>query len=155
MAALDVQIMDMEQQVIYGLWKNANDKTISKDIRDLAGRYGVITSLPEKERIPYFVLCRNYDEQSRGFELFIGGTENKGGLERFVLPAGTYAKVAVKPKLGFLWGVSIGEAKRAFYTKWLPGSPYKALDMEYESHTQRSVGKHPEIDLLFAVEKKR
>ena len=78
----------------------------------------------------------------------------KDELDRFVLPAGEYARITVKPKLGFLWGVAIGEAKRYFYTKWLPESPFEALNMEYEYHTEESVGKHPSITIVFAVQRK-
>ena len=64
-------------------------------------------------------------------------------------------KVTIKPKLGFLWGLSIGEAKKAFYTKWLPASDYLAHNMEYEYHTENSKGKNPQIDIHFAVQKRK
>ena len=56
--------------------------------------------------------------------------------------------------MGFMWGLSIGEAKRAFYTEWLPNSDYTALNMEYEYHTEISAGKNPQIDILFSIEKR-
>lgn len=51
----------------------------------------------------------------------------------------------VKSKLGFLWGVSIGEAKR------MRENPYEDFNMEYEYHTKRSAGKHPATGIIFAV----
>lgn len=45
-------------------------------------------------------------------------------------------------------------AKRYFYTRWLPDIPYRAKNIEYEHHTEKSLGRHPEIELFFAVEKK-
>ena len=39
-------------------------------------------------------------------------------------------------------------------TEQRPGSPYEAMNMEYECHTEKSLGRHPEIELFFAVEKK-
>lgn len=78
----------------------------------------------------------------------------KGNLETFVIPGGVYGKVTVKPKMGFMWGLSIGEAKRSFYTGWLSQSDYLPLNMEYEYHTETSMGKNPQIDILFAVRKR-
>lgn len=48
----------------------------------------------------------------------------------------------------------MGEAKRYFYAQWLPNSGYKALNMEYEYHTEKSVSKKPEIEIYFAIDKK-
>lgn len=76
------------------------------------------------------------------------------GLEALTLPAGIYARMTVCPWLKCLWGPAIGAAKRFFYTRWLPGSFYGAMNMEYEHHTEKSIGRHPEIELFFAVEKK-
>lgn len=91
---------------------------------------------------------------NRYFELFIGSVLDKDGLESYVLPASEYAKITVKPKLGFLWGASIGEAKQYFYTKWLPTSSFEALNLEYEYHTERSTEKQPAIDIIFAIRRK-
>ena len=109
---------------------------------------------PGSKVFPYFVLSRNYNELSKDFEMFVGGTIDKKGLESLIIPNGEYARITIKPKLGFLWGLAIGEAKRYFYTKWLPKSRYSALNMEYEYHTEKSDGKSPEIDIFFAVKRK-
>ncbi len=154
MEKLEVSVINMEEQVIYGVQKNANDKTVSADIKNLSGKYYSVMSSDEGSILPYFVLSRDYDKRTKDFKLFIGSILEKEGLESFVLPEGDYAKVTVKPKLGFLWGVSVGEAKRYIYTKWLPQSDYQELNMEFEFHTERSVGKHPTIDILFAVKGK-
>ena len=55
--------------------------------------------------------------------------------------------------MGFMWGLSIGEAKRYFYKEWLPKSGFLPLNMEYEYHSEASKGKNPQIDILFAIEK--
>lgn len=34
------------------------------------------------------------------------------------------------------------------------GSPYREWNMKYEYHTEKSIGKHPVVDLIFALEKK-
>lgn len=154
MSKLKVDIEYIEQQTIYGLWKKSNDRTISKDINTLSKQYHAAVTMPEGKVLPYFVLSRNYNEQSHDFELFIGSTIDKVGLESCVLSAGDYAKITVKPKFGFLWGASIGEAKQYFYTKWLPKSSFEALNLEYEYHTERSKKKHPTIDIIFAIQRK-
>ena len=127
MSGLEVNLEYIEQQTIYGLWQKSNDKTISRDIKALSKQYHAVVSMPEGKVLPYFVLSRNYNEQSRDFELFIGSMIDKSSLESYVLSAGEYAKITVKPKLGFLWGASIGEAKQYFYTKWLPKSSFDCL----------------------------
>lgn len=154
MVNLKVSLQTQEQNTIYGLWKNSNDKTISADISALSEQYYSMVSLPAGSVLPFYILSQNYMEESRNFELFIGGTIEKDGLTSFLLPAGAYAKITIKPRLGFMWGPAIGRAKRYFYRKWLPKSSYQALNMEYELHTEKSLHIHPSIDLLFAVKRK-
>lgn len=103
--------------------------------------------------LPFYVLSRNYDVKSRNIQLFIGGTMKNKKLEYQVIPAGKYACITVRPKLGFLWGAAVGEAKTYFYTKWIPDSMYEALNLEYEYHTEESMGRHPSVDIMFAVRK--
>ena len=154
MSGLEVKLEYIDQQTIYGLWQKSNDKTISRDIKALSKQYHAVVSMPEGKVLPYFVLSRNYNEQSRDFELFIGSMIDKSGLESCILSACEYAKITVKPKLGFLWGASIGEAKQYFYTKWLPKSSFEALNLEYEYHTERSTERQPTIDIIFAIRRK-
>lgn len=154
MANLKVTLQTKEQQRIYGIWKNSNDKTISADIRALSEQYYSMVSLPAGSVLPFYVLSRNYKKDSRDFELFIGGIIEKDGLASFLLPAGEYARITIKPRLGFMWGPAIGRAKRYFYRKWLPKRSYQALNMEYELHTEKSLHIYPSIELLFAVERK-
>lgn len=152
MSDIKVRIMNMEETRIYGLRKMSNDKTISADIRIISEKYHLILDKPDAV-LPFYVLSRNYDVKSRGFELFIGGTLKNEKLEYQVIPAGKYACITVRPKLGFLWGAAVGEAKTYFYTKWLPDSMYEALNLEYEYHTEKSMGRHASVDIMFAVRK--
>ena len=154
MMSLAVKIEFMETKTIYGLWKKTNDKTIRKDINYLSTKYHEIVSISKGKVLPYFVLSKNYDEISKNCEMLIGGDIVHDNLESFILPAGDYAIITIKPKMGFLWGASVGEAKRYFYTKWLLENPYEALNMEYEYHTEKAIGKHPTIDIIFAIRKK-
>ena len=58
-------------------------------------------SSPGSKVFPYFVLSRNYNELSKDFEMFVGGTIDKKGLESLIIPNGEYARITIKPKLGF------------------------------------------------------
>ncbi len=151
---IDPVIQALPEKLLHGLWSATDDHRMAKDIPALSARYLAALGKPGPEVLPFYVLCRGYDAQSGASELFIGGEEPRDGLEAFALPAGEYARVTVRPKLGFLWGPAIGECKRAFYTSWLPRSDREALNLEYELHTEASLGKKPSVDLLFAVRKK-
>lgn len=146
-----ITISTQPEQLLYGIQGSSGDKTIAKDIPTLSKRYRTILDDPSRDAFPFVVLTKNYDETTGAFDLFVGGTIENDQLEAMVLPEGTYGTITVKPKLGFMWGPAIGEAKRYFYTKWLPASGYEAVNLEYELHTEKSVGKKPEIDILFAL----
>lgn len=153
MADKTVDQVEKTEQRLYGLWKKSNDRTVSKDIKALSEAYRVAVAQVDTV-LPFFVLSQNYNAQTRDFELFIGSVYERDGLETLTLRAGIYARMTVRPWLKCLWGPAIGAAKRFFYTHCLPGSPYEAMNMEYECHTEKSLGRHPEIELFFAVEKK-
>lgn len=153
--AIETVIITKPPRTVYGLWIASSDKTIAKDIPALSKKYYGVVGKSSGSVLPFFVLSKNYNESTGKFDLFIGGEMAYESLDEYVLPEGTYGKIAVKPKLGFVWGLAVGEAKRHFYTKWIPSSNYEALNMEYEYHTEKSMGKKPEIDLLFAIKKKQ
>ena len=152
----EISVQVLPAKTIYGLWSAASDKTVAKDIPQLSKKYNKAISKPVNSEpvIPFYVLSKDYDEQSRRFKLFIGAEHESKSLSAFVLPEGLYCIMRIRPKIGFLWGPAIGQAKIYFYTQWLPHSEYVALHMEYEHHTQKSLGKKPEIDLYFAVREK-
>ena len=149
----EVLITSKPSQTVYGLWIASSDKTISKDIPALSKKYYDTVGKMSGSVLPFYVLSKDYDKASGKFQLFVGGNEQFEHLDDAKLPAGDYGKVSVKPKLGLIWGLAVGKAKRHFYTKWLPASGYKALNMEYEYHSEKSTGKRPEIDLFFSIEK--
>ena len=154
MTNLEVELTVIEEQTVFGLSKPSNDRTVAGDVKALSAQYHRLLGKTSGEILPFFVLSRNYDEASGDFELFVGGLLEAKSLKKILLPAGKYAKIFVKPKLRFLWGPAIGEAKRFLYTKWLPTSGYEPLNLEYEFHTGRSTGKNPAIDLYFAIKEK-
>lgn len=154
MNKLDFTIVEIrEDQSIYGLAQKSNDRSQAKDIATLAKKYHGTVERKSGEVIPFYVLSKDYDERTSEFKLFIGGLLERRNLIAYTIPRGTYVKVTVKPKMRFLWGLSIGEAKKTFYTRWLLQSEYAPLNMEYEHHTERSKGKNPQIDIFFAVQK--
>lgn len=152
MSKLNINVIEkVEDMSVFGLWMNSNDKYVSKDIQTLSKKYYEIVGKKEGGVLTFFVLSKDYNEKTKDFELFVGGFLEDGNLEKTKLPAGYYGMVTIKPMLGFLWGLSIGQAKRYFYTQWLPKSNYRSLNLEFEYHTEKSVQKSPEIELYFAV----
>lgn len=139
---------------LYGVWAAAADKTIARDIDATAAKfYGAAGKAPNSV-LPFYVLTKGYDEATGRFSLFIGGEVPAEGLKAFVLPAGPCAVVPVRPKLGLLWGPAIGQAKQYVYAEWLPASGYAPANMEYERHTEASMGKNPYIELVFCLREK-
>ncbi len=151
MSELMVRIEPYKEIILYGLWRKANDKTVAKDITDLSSTYHQVTATQHGAVLPFFVLSRNYHPDSQDFELYIGSLTPGVSLEKLVLPEGQYAVITVKPKFGFLWGLAVGEAKRYFYTQWLPASTCQAENMEYEYHSEKSIGRNPTVDVVFFI----
>lgn len=148
---MNITIHMQPQRTLYGLWETSSDRTIAKDIPRLSQKYYTAAGKTPKSVLPFYVLTKDYDPKSGVFQLFIGGELENSALERYCLPEAVYGKVFVRPRFGFLWGFAVGKTKRDFYTKWLPESGYEPLNMEYEYHTEKSVGKKAEIDLFFAL----
>ena len=142
-----------EDRNVSGFSEQSNDKTQSKDVPSLSKKYLATVNKSQGEVIPFFVVSRDYNKDTKDFQLFVGGLIECAGLDTFIIPKGSYVKVTVKPKLGFMWGFSIGEAKRSFYTEWIPKSNYTPMNMEYEYHTDISKGKNPQIDIFFAIKR--
>lgn len=147
------ELIEQNEQVIYGCISSANDKTIASDIQRLSKEYAT-KSNRDKEVFPYYVLSCNYNLTTKDSELWIGSVKEAPALQRLTIAAGLFAKITIKPKLGFMWGLAVGEAKRKFYTEWLTQSDYLSLNLEYEFHTENSIAKHPTIDLYFAIKRK-
>jgi len=152
MSQLVFTVLEINEDIeVYGLRQKSNDKTQSKDIPSLSEKYYAVVEKGRGEVIPFFVVSKDYDENTRDFSLFIGGFHANENLKTLTIPKGLFIKTTIKPKMGFLWGLLIGKVKRTFYTDWLLKSDYTALNMEYEYHTEASMGKNPQIDILFAV----
>ena len=143
------------RQTLYGFHKRSGDRAQGRDIPSLAKRFHECVGVEPGTLVPLYIVSRNYTAADRAFTLFVGDDGSNRGLEQEILPAGTYAHLELRPRSSLLWGLSVGRAKRWFYTRWLPESGYEAADITYELHTQKSMGRHPAVDLLFAVRKKQ
>lgn len=151
MADYTIEWTELEAKPFFGLHAKSGDRRQQHDIPALSRRVRRITGAKRRELLPFCVLSRNYDPASGEFDLFVGCLRPVIGLEPETLPAGHYAAITVRPKLGLFWGAAIGEAKRWFYETWLPASGYASAGFEFELHTEASVGRRPTISLCFAV----
>jgi len=149
MPKFNVEIVDLDEIKIYGFSKKSNDKTLPKDIHELSSKYHNIIN--KKPTVPFFVLSKDYDLQTKDLEIFVGSIYENKAFEQYIIPKGTFAKITIKPKLGFIWGLSIGEAKRYFYIKWIKDNKFIPLNMEYEYHTEKSLSKKPTIEIIFSI----
>lgn len=149
----EVRVEQMGERVVYGVGAASNDRTLAHDIDRLAKAHAEAAGAPAGGSVPLFVVSHAYDPSAGDCELFVGGEAEADGLERFAIPAGAYARIELAPALRALWGASVGKAKRWLYTTWLPTSGYVALNLEYEHHTEKTLGRRPRVDLLFAIEK--
>lgn len=147
----EVTIVTLEARTLYGLSMPSGDKSAARDIAGLTRRYRAATGTALKG-VPLYVLSRDYDQETRAFTLFVGGEEPAEPLTPLPLPAGQYAVLPVSCGAAPFWGMAVGRAKRFFYTEWLPASGFRARNLEYEHHTEKSVGRRPRVDLLFAIE---
>ena len=118
-----VEIVNLGEQAIWGIGRQSGDQTISADIHALSAAYHSLASVPRGSVLPFFVLSRNYDGRNGSFELFVGGTLEKDGLEQAFLPPGEYAGMTVRPRLGFLWGAAIGQ--KVLLPKMAPAEPIR------------------------------
>lgn len=149
----EVRVEQTAKRVVYGVGMASNDRMLARDIDRLAKVRAEAADASAGTTVPLFVISHAYDPSTGDCELFVGGEAEADGLERFAIPAGAYARIELAPALRALWGASVGKAKRWLYTTWLPTSGYVALNLEYERHTEKTLGRRPRVDLLFAIEK--
>lgn len=74
MSKLQVKIIEKTEGIsVFGLWLNSNDKSVSKDIITLSKKYYEIADRRDGKVLPFYVLSKDYNEQTKSFKLFIGG----------------------------------------------------------------------------------
>jgi predicted transcriptional regulator YdeE len=163
---LEPQIVTLAEPIrLLGLEIRTNDKDIYKDVGRVASSFNEIK---KKSPLPYpkqpwasINISRDYDPESKAFTYMVGDHVEKidsipEGLTAFEIPVMTFAVFPVRPKSRFAWGITMGRMKRYIYTGWLPGSGYESTGIldDFELHDDRSLGRHPEIQLYVAVQKK-
>ncbi|MBN1926763.1 MAG: GyrI-like domain-containing protein [Prolixibacteraceae bacterium] len=160
----EIVILD-EPVLLAGLEINTNDKAIYKDVGIAAKAFN---QLKEQHPIPELKdpwaavnISKDYNPVERTFTYIVGEVVTKkgdipSGLKYFEIPAATYAVFKIKPKSRFAWGITMGRTKRFIYAEWLPESGYSPLGLidDFELHDERSLGKHPEIQLYVALKEK-
>ena len=75
-----------EDKTVSGLRQKSNDKTQAKDIPALSKKYYEAVGKESGEVIPFFVITKDYDESTKDFQLFIGGSIGYANLETFTIP---------------------------------------------------------------------
>lgn len=148
---MEVNLTECSERQLYGVETVSSEQGQRKDIPALGTSYHRIVQLSEREALPFYVVSRDFDEQTKEFQLFVGGELERGELKRLVLPASTYGVIKIQPRFKWLWGSAVGQAKRYFYTEWLPRSKYEPRNLEFEYHTEASFGKQASIELYFAI----
>ena len=163
---IEPQIVTLKEPIrLLGLEIQTNDKDIYKDVGRVASSFNEIkkkSPLPHlKQPWASINISRDYDPESKTFTYMVGDQVEKidsvpEGLSAFEIPVMTFAVFPVRPKSRFAWGITMGRMKRYIYTGWLPKSGYESpgvLD-DFELHDDRSLGRHPEIQLYVAVQRK-
>ncbi len=160
------KIITLDQPIyVIGLEINTDDKAIYKDVLKVATQFNAIkknypvTSL--KEPWASINISKDYNPEKRTFTYVVGDVVNvidsiPPELNSYEIPPLTYAVFPIRPKSKIAWGITMGRMKKFIYTEWLPNSDYRPSDSfgEFELHDERSLGKHPEINLHVAIKEK-
>lgn len=143
-----------------------DSKQIYRDAVKLGKEYTAVkkSGIIQNKRVPwaFVAISKNFSE-SGNWEYLIGDVINDLSyvpekLTGCEIPTGVYAKFIFQPHLKFLWGPAMGLMKKYIYTEWLPNSAYMVRAQsigEFEYHDERSLGKHPMIELYVAVNPRR
>ena len=160
------EIITLDQPIyVIGLEINTDDKAIYQDVAKVASQFNEIkksnpiTNL--KEPWSSINISKDYNPEKRTFTYVVGEVVNSidsipPGLKSYEIPPLTYAIFPIRPKSKIAWGITLGRMKKFIYTEWLPNSNYYPSDLfgEFELHDDRSLGKHPEINLHVAIKEK-
>jgi predicted transcriptional regulator YdeE len=160
------QIVELTKTIkIAGLSIETNAKNVYRQVPEIGKRFN---QLKKEKDIPnrkdpwgFAAVTINYDKKKESWTYIMGDvvTFFENVPKEFItyeIPAMTYARVPVRPKNVYVWGVTINQIKNYFYQKWLPDSGYQAAKIinDFEYHDERSFReKNPEIDLYFGIKK--
>ncbi len=141
-------------------------KTIYKDAALLGKKYRGIKDQDliknKKEPWAFVAVSRDFRDDNTTWEYLMGDVVTTfdhvpEGLAAFEIPAKKYAVFTIRVKFRFLWGPAIGLTKKFIFTEWLPKANYEvdsSIIGDFEYHDERSVTRHPSIDLYVSVKEK-
>ncbi len=157
------KIIKLDQPInVIGLEINTDDKAIYQDVSKIANQFNIIKKtypIPNlKEPWSSINISKDYNPEKGTFIYVVGDVVTvvdsiPPGLKSYEIPPLTYAVFRIRPKSKIAWGITMGRMKKFIYTEWLPNSTYEPSDSfgEFELHDERSLGKHPEINLHVAI----
>lgn len=164
---IEPRIVRLQKPILLlGTEIRTNDRDIYKDVGRVSARFNEIKKkapVPNlKQPWASINISRDYDGESRTFTYIVGDQVQRidaipEGLNAYQIPAMTFAVFPVRPKSRIAWGITMGRTKRYIYTEWLPESGYQVRDSigDFELHDERSLGRHPEIQLYVAVKERK
>ena len=120
-----VEIVNLGEQAIWGIGRQSGDQTISADIHALSAAYHSLASVPRGSVLPFFVLSRNYDGRNGSFELFVGGTLEKDGLEQAFLPPRGICRNDGQAPAGIFMGRGHWGRQKVLLPKMAPAEPIR------------------------------
>lgn len=160
------KVITLDQPIyVIGLEINTDDKSIYQDVAKVANQFNSIKKTYPisnlKEPWSSINISKDYNREKRTFTYVVGDVVSvidyiPQGLKSYEIPPLTYAVFPIRPKSKIAWGITMGRMKKFIYTEWLPNSDYSPSDLfgEFELHDDRSLGKHPEINLHVAIKEK-
>ena len=148
-----VEIRNLKAGRLHGCMKQSSAETRKADIPELSTRYHEVLEMKPGHVLPLYVITKDRDAAGK-HTLFIGGEKVEAKLDTLSMPEGPYARRVIRPKFSIFWAPAINEAKQWFFGEWLPASNFEFINLEFELHSEKSVGKMPTLELFFAMRKK-
>ena len=160
------KIIKLDQPIyVIGLEINTDNKAIYQDVSKVATQFNALKKdfpIPNlKKPWASINISKDYNPENGTFIYVVGDVVNivdsiPPRLKPYEIPPLTYAVFPIRPKSNIAWGITMGRIKKFIYTEWLPNSKYSPSDSfgEFELHDERSLGKHPEINLHVAIKEK-
>ena len=160
------KIVKLDQPIyVIGLEINTDNKAIYQDVAKVANQFNEIKKsnpIPNlKEPWAAINISKDYNPEKGTFTYVVGDVVDRidtvpPGLKPYEIPPLNYAVFPIRAKSKIAWGITFGRMKRFIYSQWLPNSKYYPSDSfgEFELHDERSLGKHPEINLHVAIKGK-
>jgi predicted transcriptional regulator YdeE len=160
------KIIKLNQPIyVIGLEIKTDDNAIYQDVSKVANQFNEIKKsyqIPNlKEPWASINISKDYNPETKTFTYIVGDVVNvvdtiPPGLKSYEIPPLTYAVFPIRPKSKIAWGITMGRMKKFIYTEWLPNSNYSPSESfgEFELHDERSLGKHPEVNLHVAIKEK-